>query len=119
MRVWYEERYAPIWYDIGALELALQNARGTQTCCQILSQGRHAAEEKHTTRTFLGGTMNQVMINAVELDMLMKENQDLKVRVKELNERLIKAQEKIRLLINDVGFAERGWTGTNDELLKL
>ena len=63
--------------------------------------------------------MNQVMINAVELDMLMKENQDLKVRVKELNERLIKAQEKIRLLSNDVGFAERGWTGTNDELLKL
>jgi hypothetical protein len=63
--------------------------------------------------------MNQVMINAVELDMLMKENRDLKIRVKELNEQLIEAQERVRLLINDVGFAERGWTRTSDELPKL
>lgn len=57
-----------------------------------------------------GTSMNQVMINAVELDLMMKEIEDLKHENQKLEERLKDAQDKIRVLKEEVGFAERGYT---------
>ena len=54
--------------------------------------------------------MNQVMINAVELDLMMKEIEDLKHENQKLEEQLKDAQDKIRVLKEEVGFAERGYT---------
>lgn len=56
--------------------------------------------------------MNQIMINAVEwssvqdrLDTYKRENEQLKKSLSEANSR-------IKILIEDVGFAERGYTGS-------
>jgi hypothetical protein len=52
--------------------------------------------------------MNQVMINAVDLEMLVQEIKDLKVKIAELNKML--ADERGR---NKV--PEREWVGLTDE----
>jgi hypothetical protein len=52
--------------------------------------------------------MNQVMINAVDLEMLVQEIKDLKVKIAELNKML--AHERGR---NKV--PEREWVGLTDE----
>ena len=54
--------------------------------------------------------MNQVMINAVELDMMMKEAQDLKARVHELEELLKAERARVKLLTDEVAWAENGYT---------
>jgi len=54
--------------------------------------------------------MNQVMINAVELDSLLKEVECLKHENEKLEEQLKDAQDRIRVLKEEVGFAERGYT---------
>lgn len=54
--------------------------------------------------------MNQIMVNAVEFDALLKEAQDLKKENERLTNLLKDAQDRIRVLKEDVGFAERGYT---------
>jgi hypothetical protein len=61
-----------------------------------------------------GAGMNQVMINAVELDLLMKQIDDLKVENTLLKKQLADAHDRIRVLKEDVGFAERGYTKVNN-----
>lgn len=53
--------------------------------------------------------MNQVMINAVELDMMMKENRDLKEKVAKLEELLKSANARIKLLEAEVAWVENGY----------
>ena len=59
--------------------------------------------------------MNQVMINAVELDLMMKEIDDLKTENDLLKKQLADAQDRIRVLKEEVGFAERGYTKVGRE----
>jgi FtsZ-binding cell division protein ZapB len=54
--------------------------------------------------------MNQIMVNAVEFDTLLKEVEYLKAENKKLKEQLKDAQGRIRVLKEEVGFAERGYT---------
>ena len=54
--------------------------------------------------------MNQIMINAVEFDSLLREVDYLKHENKKLEERLKDANDRIRVLKEEVGFAERGYT---------
>jgi predicted nucleic acid-binding Zn-ribbon protein len=54
--------------------------------------------------------MNQIMINAVEFDSLLKEVEYLKHENQKLEEQLKDAQDRIRVLKEEVGFAERGYT---------
>ena len=53
--------------------------------------------------------MNQVMINAVELDMLMQENRDLKEQVAKLEELFKAANARIKLLEAEVAWVENGY----------
>lgn len=59
--------------------------------------------------------MNQVMINAVELDMMMKEAQDLKARVHELEELLRAERARVKLLTDEVAWAENGYTKRDEK----
>ena len=54
--------------------------------------------------------MNQIMVNAVEFDSLLKEVEYLKHENYKLKEQLRDAQDRIRMLKEEVGFAERGYT---------
>jgi predicted nucleic acid-binding Zn-ribbon protein len=54
--------------------------------------------------------MNQIMVNAVEFDTLLKEVEYLKAENKKLEEQLKDAQGRIRVLKEEVGLAERGYT---------
>ena len=54
--------------------------------------------------------MNQIMVNAVEFDALLKEVQTLKKENERLTNLLKDAQDRIRVLKEEVGFAERGYT---------
>jgi predicted nucleic acid-binding Zn-ribbon protein len=54
--------------------------------------------------------MNQIMVNAVEFDALLKEVEYLKAENEKLEEQLKDAQGLIRVLKEEVGFAERGYT---------
>jgi len=54
--------------------------------------------------------MNQIMVNAVEFDALLKEVEYLKHENQKLEEQLKDAQGRIRVLKEEVGFAERGYT---------
>jgi FtsZ-binding cell division protein ZapB len=54
--------------------------------------------------------MNQIMVNAVELDSLLKEVEYLKHENQKLKEQLKDAQDRIRILKEEIGFAERGYT---------
>jgi hypothetical protein len=57
-----------------------------------------------------GASMNQIMINAVEFDSLLKEVEYLKHENQKLKEQLKDVQDHIRVLKEEVGFAERGYT---------
>jgi hypothetical protein len=59
--------------------------------------------------------MNQVMINAVELDMLMKEIKDLREDNLRLKGELMTANKRIGLLESEVAWAENGYTRKNDD----
>ena len=54
--------------------------------------------------------MNKIMVNAVEFDSLLKEVEYLKHEKQKLEEQLKDAQGRIRVLKEEVGFAERGYT---------
>jgi len=54
--------------------------------------------------------MNQIMVNAVEFDLILKEVQTLKKENERLTNLLKDAQDRIRMLKEEVGFAERGYT---------
>jgi len=54
--------------------------------------------------------MNQIMVNAVEFDALLKEVKYLKAENEKLKEQLKDSQGRIRVLKEEVGFAERGYT---------
>jgi DNA gyrase/topoisomerase IV subunit A len=54
--------------------------------------------------------MNQVMINAVELDMMMKESQDLKAEILRLKRLLNEERQRVKLLTDEVAWAENGYT---------
>jgi predicted nucleic acid-binding Zn-ribbon protein len=58
--------------------------------------------------------MNQIMVNAVEFDALLKEVKYLKAENKKLKEQLKDSQGRIRVLKEEVGFAERGYTKVNN-----
>ena len=59
--------------------------------------------------------MNQVMINAVELDMLMKENQDMKAEVLRLKRLLDEERHRVKLLTDEVAWAENGYTKRDEK----
>jgi hypothetical protein len=59
--------------------------------------------------------MNQVMVNAVELDMLMKENQDLKAEVLRLKRLLDEERHRVKLLTDEVAWAENGYTKRDEK----
>ena len=54
--------------------------------------------------------MNQIMVNAVEFDLMLKEIKVLKKENERLANLLKDANDKIRVLKEEVGFAERGYT---------
>ena len=54
--------------------------------------------------------MNQIMVNAVEFDLMLKEIEVLKKENERLANLLKDANDKIRVLKEEVGFAERGYT---------
>ena len=54
--------------------------------------------------------MNQIMVNAVEFDLMLKEIEILKKENERLANLLKDANDKIRVLREEVGFAERGYT---------
>ena len=58
--------------------------------------------------------MNQIMVNAVEFDALLKEVEYLKAENEKLKEQLKDSQGRIRVLKEEVGFAERGYTKVNN-----
>jgi hypothetical protein len=59
--------------------------------------------------------MNQVMINAVELDMLMKENQTMKAEVLRLKRLLDEERHRVKLLTDEVAWAENGYTKRDEK----
>ena len=58
--------------------------------------------------------MNQVMINAVELDMLMQEIKELKVENFRLKQLLNEERQRVKLLTDEVAWAENGYTKKGD-----
>lgn len=54
--------------------------------------------------------MNQVMINAIELKLMLEEIDFLKRENEKLANLLKDAHDRIRVLKEEVGFAERGYT---------
>jgi predicted nucleic acid-binding Zn-ribbon protein len=60
--------------------------------------------------------MNQIMVNAVEFDSLLKEVEYLKHENQKLKEQLKDTQDRIRILKEEVGFAERGYTRTEHHM---
>jgi uncharacterized protein YjcR len=59
--------------------------------------------------------MNQVMVNAVELDMLMKENQVMKAEVLRLKRLLDEERHRVKLLTDEVAWAENGYTKRDEK----
>lgn len=54
--------------------------------------------------------MNQVMINAVELDTLMQEVKDLRADNLRLKRLLDEERRRVKLLTDEVAWAENGYT---------
>jgi hypothetical protein len=54
--------------------------------------------------------MNQVMINAVELDTLMQEIKDLRADNLRLKRLLDEERRRVKLLTDEVAWAENGYT---------
>ena len=59
--------------------------------------------------------MNQVMVNAVELDMLMKENQTMKAEILRLKRLLDEERHRVKLLTDEVAWAENGYTKRDEK----
>jgi hypothetical protein len=59
--------------------------------------------------------MNQVMINAVELDMLMQEIKDLKEENFRLKKLLADEYKHVELLKSEVAWAENGYTKRDEK----
>lgn len=59
--------------------------------------------------------MNQVMVNAVEIDMLMKENQTMKAEVLRLKRLLDEERHRVKLLTDEVAWAENGYTKRDEK----
>jgi uncharacterized protein YlxP (DUF503 family) len=57
--------------------------------------------------------MNQVMINSVDLEMLMQEIKDLKVKVAELNKLLADERGRNKVLAEEVNWLDQGMRGRN------
>jgi uncharacterized protein YlxP (DUF503 family) len=55
--------------------------------------------------------MNQVMINAVDLEMLVQEIKDLKVKVAELNKLLADERGRNKVLAEEVNWLDQGVKG--------
>jgi DNA gyrase/topoisomerase IV subunit A len=52
--------------------------------------------------------MNQVMINAVDLEMLVQEIKDLKAKIAELNKLLADERGRNKVLAEEVNWLEQG-----------
>lgn len=59
--------------------------------------------------------MNQVLINAVELDMMMQETKDLKAEVLRLKRLLDEERHRVKLLTDEVAWAENGYTKRDEK----
>lgn len=57
--------------------------------------------------------MNQVMINSVDLEMLVQEIKDLKVKVAELNKLLADERGRNKVLAEEVNWLDQGIKGKN------
>lgn len=57
--------------------------------------------------------MNQVMINSVDLDMLVQEIKDLKIKVAELNKLLADERGRNKVLAEEVNWLDQGMRGKN------
>ena len=57
--------------------------------------------------------MNQVMINAVDLEMLVQEIKDLKVKIAELNKLLADERGRNKVLAEEVNWLDQGVKGKN------
>ena len=57
--------------------------------------------------------MNQVMINAVDLEMLVQEIKDLKVKIAELNKMLADERGRNKVLAEEVNWLDQGVKGKN------
>jgi uncharacterized protein YlxP (DUF503 family) len=57
--------------------------------------------------------MNQVMINAVDLEMLVQEIKDLKVKVAELNKLLADERGRNKVIAEEVNWLDQGMRGEN------
>ena len=57
--------------------------------------------------------MNQVMINSVDLDMLVQEIKDLKIKVAELNKLLADERGRNKVLAEEVNWLDQGMKGKN------
>ena len=57
--------------------------------------------------------MNQVMINSVDLEMLVQEIKDLKVKVAELNKLLADERGRNKVLAEEVNWLDQGVKGKN------
>jgi uncharacterized protein YlxP (DUF503 family) len=55
--------------------------------------------------------VNQVMINAVDLEMLVQEIKDLKVKVAELNKLLADERGRNKVLAEEVNWLDQGVKG--------
>jgi hypothetical protein len=58
--------------------------------------------------------MNQVMINAVELETLMQEIKDLRADNLRLKRLLDEERRRVKLLTDEVAWAENGYTKKGD-----
>jgi len=59
--------------------------------------------------------MNQVLINAVELDMLMQEIKDQKAENLRLRRLLDEERHRVKLLTDEVAWAENGYTKRDEK----
>jgi DNA gyrase/topoisomerase IV subunit A len=57
--------------------------------------------------------MNQVMVNAVDLEMLVQEIKDLKVKVAELNKLLADERGRNKVIAEEVNWLDQGMRGKN------
>jgi DNA gyrase/topoisomerase IV subunit A len=57
--------------------------------------------------------MNQVMINAVDLEMLVQEIKDLKVKIAELNKLLADERGRNKVLAEEINWLDQGIKGKN------
>ena len=59
--------------------------------------------------------MNQIMINAVELEAMVQEIKDLKAENLRLKRLLDEERQRVKLLTDEVAWAENGYTKKGDD----